>query len=114
VNGTITFQGAPPPAIGRISFVPISVTEGLPRRPGSAAFGTDGTFQVTSFTKDDGLVPGTYSARIECWKGNPATSGEPNAFEKLNYVPKDFAPPPVVVDAKSGHVDVTIDVPLKK
>jgi hypothetical protein len=111
VSGKVTFQGAPPPVAGTISFVPISVQEGLPHRPGTAQFSTDGTFRVTSFKPNDGLLPGKYGARIDCWKGNPATSSDPNAFEKLNYVPKDFAPPPVVVDAKSGGVEVAIDVP---
>jgi hypothetical protein len=114
VSGKVTFEGGPPPANGTISFVPITVAEGMPRRPGTAAFGTDGNFSVTSFKKDDGLIPGSYSARVECWKGNPATSSDPNAFEKLSLVPKDFAPPPVVVEAKSGKVEVVIDVPLKK
>lgn len=86
----------------------------MPRRPATAEFGTDGIFHVTSFKKNDGLIPGKYGARIECWKANPATSSDPNTFETLNYVPKDFAPSPVEVDAKAEEVDVVIDVPKKQ
>jgi hypothetical protein len=113
VSGKITFVGAPPPAAGSIAFNPISAQNGLPRRPGTAQFGTDGVFRVTSFKQNDGLLPGKYSARIECWKGNPATSSDPNAFERLNFVPKDFQPALVAIEAGSGAVEVNIDVPKK-
>jgi hypothetical protein len=113
VHGTVTFEGAAPPAAGTINFIPISAEEGLPRRPGSAQFGTDGTFRASSFHPNDGLVPGVYGTSITCWKSNPATSSEPDAFEKLNYVPKDFKPPTVTVDSKTGDVEVAINIPKK-
>jgi hypothetical protein len=114
VRGKVTFQGSAPPARGTVIFVPITVQEGLPRRPGSAEFGTDGVFRVTSFRQNDGLLPGIYSAKVTCWKGNPYTSGDPTAFDKFSYVPKDFNPQPVEVDSKLGKVEVAIDVPKKK
>jgi hypothetical protein len=110
VSGKVTFAGNPPPAGGTISFNPITVQEGLPRRPGTAKFEADGAFAVTSFKPGDGLVPGTYHPRIQCWKGQP-NSNDPSSFDRLNYVPKDFEPKPIVVEAGAGAVEVTIDVP---
>ena len=112
VNGTLTFAGGPPPAGGMIMFNPVSVTDGFPHRPGTAKFDTNGKFTVTSFKEGDGLVPGTYHARIECWKGQP-DSNDPSSFDRLNYVPKDFVPQPVTVAADADEVEVIIDVPQK-
>jgi hypothetical protein len=113
VNGTITFAGGPPPKPGTIMFVPTSVAEGLPRRPATAVFDVDGDFKVTSFTKDDGLIPGTYHARIDCWMKEP-TLNNPITFETYNYVPKNFEPPPITVDANADEVVINFDVPKKK
>jgi hypothetical protein len=110
VSGKVTFAGQPPPKGGTITFNPITVQEGLPRRPGTAQFAQDGTFTVTSFKKGDGLVPGTYHPRVACWKA-PPDSNDPSSFDRLNYVPKDFQPDPIVVAADADEVDVIIDVP---
>jgi hypothetical protein len=113
VSGKVTFAGSAPPADGVITFTPIKVQEGLPSRPGSGAFDKQGDFQVTSFKQGDGLIPGTYHPNVTCWMGKP-NSSDPSSFERLNYVPKDFQAPPIVVDATKDTVEVAIDVPAKK
>jgi hypothetical protein len=111
VSGKVTYAGGPPPTEGSISFAPVSVEEGLPRRPGRAAFKTDGTFEVTSFNEGDGLIPGTYAARISCWMGQPV-SEDPSSFERLNYVPKTYRPE-VIVKPDDESVEVNFDIPKK-
>jgi hypothetical protein len=113
VNGKVTFAGGPPPKPGTITFTPITVEPGMPNRPGNAAFDEQGTFQVTSFKENDGLVPGTYHANIACWTGTPS-SGDPSSFQRLNLVPAGFEPEPIKVDADADVVEVIIDVPKKK
>ena len=113
VNGKVTFAGGPPPKPGTITFMPIAIAEGLPSRPATALFGEDGSFHVTSFKKNDGLIPGTYHARVDCWKQQP-TLNNPITFETYNYVPKNFQPPPISVDPNADEVEVVIDVPKKK
>jgi hypothetical protein len=113
VRGKVTFDGGPPPKPGSIAFAPISVADGLPHRPGTANFGTDGQFEVTSFRENDGLVAGTYQASVDCWLQNPSAT-DPSSFERFNAVPKGFQPPPVTVDADASVVEVVIDVPKKK
>ena len=113
VSGKITFAGGPPPKAGTVTFVPIAVDAGMPNRPGNAVFDQQGDFQVTSFKENDGLVPGTYHARVSCWSGTPSSS-DPGSFERLNYVPADFQPEPVIVQADADNVEVAIDVPKKK
>src|SRR3954463_9630264 len=66
VTGKVTFAGSTPPHEGTVTFTPVTVAEGLPRRPGSAHFDKQGDFQVTSFKKNDGLIPGTYYANVTC------------------------------------------------
>jgi len=113
VSGKITFAGGPPPAAGTVTFTPISVADGLPRRPGTARFETDGNFRVTSFKKNDGLIPGSYYANVSCWQGEPSHK-DPSSYERMNNVPKGFEAPPVAVDPEADEVEVTIDVPKKK
>jgi hypothetical protein len=113
VQGKVTFAGGPPPKPGSITFSPITVAEGLPQRPGTANFDESGEFRVTSFKKNDGLVPGTYEAVIDCWMRNPDAS-DPTTFERFNHVPRNYRPPPISVDAEAGEVEVNFDVPKKK
>ncbi len=113
VHGKVTFAGNPPPMAGMITFMPIAVAEGLPRRPGRAHFDEQGAFQVTSFKDNDGLIPGNYQPSITCWMKQP-TSNDPTSFERYNYVPKGFQASEVKVEQDAGSVEVTIDVPKKK
>ncbi len=113
VHGKVTFNGGHPPKPGSITFTPIRVAEGFPNRPGTADFGESGEFQITSFRENDGLVPGTYHASVECWMRNPNAS-DPTTFERFNYVPKGYQTPDITVSADAREVDVNFDVPPKK
>jgi hypothetical protein len=112
VTGRVTFNGGPPPNVGHIAFslVPGTGAEGLPYRPGSALFGTDGQFVVDSFAKGDGLLPGTYNVRITCLSGPPSSG----PLESLSYVPLDWAPEELVITGEEESVAVEYDVPPKK
>jgi hypothetical protein len=113
VHGTVTFAGGPPPKPGSITFMPLTVAEGLPRRPGTANFDTSGKFQVTSFRENDGLVAGTYRASIDCWLRDPNAS-DPTTFERFNAVPKNYEPATITVSEEAGEVEVNFDVPPKQ
>ena len=113
VSGKVTFNNGPCPAPGTIAFSPISVEEGLPRRPGTAEFKQDGEFDATSFRPGDGLLPGKYRVMISCWSGEP-TNSDPSSYERLNCIPRDYQPEEIVVDRSADVVEVNIDVPRKK
>jgi hypothetical protein len=112
VTGRVSFNGGPPPETGTIAFslVPGTGVEGLPYRPGSSPFGTDGNFAVNSFAKGDGLLPGTYEVRITCLSGPPSAA----PLEVLSYVPLDWAPDALVITGDEESVSVEYDVPPKK
>ncbi len=110
VSGKITFDGGPCPKAGAIAFSPIEVADGMPRRPGSGNFDTDGVFEVTSWEKGDGLVPGRYTMRIACWKRPPLGDGNP----PISYVARDYRPPEVEVPLKGGPIVLDLDVPAAK
>jgi hypothetical protein len=113
VTGKITFDGGPCPAQGNISFVPTEVAAGMPRRPGSANFDTDGQYSARSFKPGDGLVPGRYQVRISCYRGQPDASN-PKAFREASYVAEGFQFPEVVVEAGNGPITKDFDIPMKK
>ena len=113
VSGRVTFAGGPCPAAGNVTFTPVEVASGLPRRPGSATFYTDGEFAVTSFRKGDGLIPGRYEVAITCYSGLPDPwSRDP--WGDVSYVPSDFRPQELVVEAESDPIELNYDVPPKK
>jgi hypothetical protein len=114
VSGELTFDGEPPPAPGSINFIMVtgSGMSGLPDRPGSATFGVDGKFEVSSFKKGDGLLPGKYTAKIVCFVGTPSEA-DPSSYERLSRVPQDYHPE-LVVEQGSAPMHVKFDVPPKK
>lgn len=111
VRGKVTFGGGPCPANGAVSFAPREVPEGLPRRPTSASFDTDGAFTVTSFDEGDGLVPGRYRVHIECWKVLPqaTTDGRGVSYIPANYRPREL----VIKRGTRGPVELIYDIPTQ-
>ena len=109
VHGTLTFNGGPCPQSGTVHFAPLHAAEGLPLRPGSGDFDVDGTFEVTSFELGDGLVPGTYRVRIECWEQYPG-----DFRPGVSYVPEKYEPEQLVIEDDTREaVEVSYDVPPK-
>jgi len=108
VRGRITFNGGPCPTAGAVFFTPISTSGDLPARPASGQFDTDGEFTISSFKQGDGLVPGTYRARIVCWQKPP----DPVVGGGVSYVPASYKPPDLVIEPGTrSTVEVTYDVP---
>ena len=105
VRGTISFDGAPPPAPGAIYFAPIEVAEGYARRPGRARFDTDGLYRATSFEDGDGLVPGKYLVRVECWQTVPGPQGP-----GVSYVDPQFSPENLVVEVEQDRIELDVNV----
>lgn len=76
VSGTVTLDGANVPGPGFIYFTTGSAgKEGV--RPGTAEFDADGRYKATSFVAGDGLMPGAYVLRVDCWKTAPNMEGKP-------------------------------------
>ena len=109
VHGTVTFNGGPCPNSGMVLFAPISAAEGMSLRPGSGNFDTDGKFQVTSFERGDGLIPGTYRVRVECWEKLPGDF-DPG----VSHVPEGFDLGELVIEAGTREaVEIAYDIPPK-
>jgi hypothetical protein len=107
VNGKVTFKGGAPPTKGKITFAPIEPAGNLPRRPASGSFDESGTFTLTTFEKDDGIIPGRYQTNIACWREKPTLETKVSA----NYVPPDFKYELKIEESADEPVEVTIDVP---
>ena len=107
VHGKVTFDGQPPPGPGVVFFAQVSRPEGRPQRPGLAQFDESGEYQVGSFDRGDGLVPGSYRVTVECWKDVP-TMGAAGT----SYVGSGFEPPTIEVPEDASQIEVPIDVLL--
>ena len=89
VSGRITFDGEAPPAAGTLYFTIDAPADGFPRRPTLAKFDERGRFRVTTWDRGDGLVPGRYKVRVECWEIPPELGGT----EGKSYVPAKYQCP---------------------
>jgi hypothetical protein len=113
VSGKVTFSGGPCPAPGNVTFTPLEVSAGLPRRPAAGAFNTEGSFEVTSFRPGDGLLPGRYRVTVTCYSGLPNPTS-PDPWGDVSYVQKGFEPPELIVEDGSDPIEMNLDVPLKQ
>lgn len=107
VRGQVTFEGAAPPAEGTITLAPIESAPNYPRRPASGDFDKTGAFRLTTFTKDDGIIPGKYRVNINCWREPPTLKTKLSA----NFVPADFKFEVTIDEHADEPVELRIDVP---
>jgi hypothetical protein len=98
VRGTVTYGGGPWPKPGTLIFTSVQAAEGFPSRPGTAQFDTQGRFVVKTWENVEGLMPGQYRVKVECWKV-PPTMGGPAA---VSYVPPQFR------SAATSGIELTI------
>ncbi len=86
VSGRVTFDGADPLAAGTLYFTIDTPAEGFPRRPTLAKFDEGGRFRVTTWDRNDGLMPGRYKITVECWEVPPELGGA----EGKSFVPSKY------------------------
>lgn len=112
VSGNVTIAGGPPPQPGQIIFTQVAGTgrDGLPTRPGLAVFRTDGKFSARTFEEGDGLLPGTYIVRIDCFSG---PLGEGKSAKELSLIPAGWSPEQLVVTGEDRSITVNYEVPAK-
>ncbi len=111
VSGTVTFDGGECPAEGSLYFIPVEPPPGIPMRPGTGDFDRDGAYAVKSFKPGDGLLPGKYQVRIECWEVPPNMEGRPvKSFIPQRYHVAEESG--FELDVPSGSGAITFDVPL--
>ena len=113
VQGRVTFDGATCPKAGNVTFQPIKIEEGLPRRPASAQFDVDGAYEVNAFPGQEGVLPGRYRVEVTCYSGAPDFS-KSDPWGAVNYIDSSYKPMELVVDASSDAMRVDIDVPRNK
>ena len=97
VSGRVTYKGNPVGANAkqsfpaRISFLPTQTGEGTPLRPASCTIDTDGKYELSSFSANDGVQPGEYDVVIVSILSGP-TVFEPQAPEVWE-IPKRYGRP---------------------
>ncbi|MBA4187850.1 MAG: hypothetical protein C0467_07515 [Planctomycetaceae bacterium] len=76
VSGRVSLDGGKVPGPGFIYFNTDSGTGGS-SRPGTAEFDADGNYTAKTYIPGDGLLPGKYVIRVDCWKTAPNMDGKP-------------------------------------
>jgi hypothetical protein len=106
VTGHVHFDGQPPPAPCTLFFIPATHTTGphqqAAARAGRARTAADGSFAVSTFGKDDGLIAGEYDIAFECWR-TPPEGGHEEQAGGVSFVPAGFVPPRLVVPVAAGR-----------
>jgi len=94
-----------------IYFAPVKTVGNLPKRTGIGRFDVDGVYEVTSFPRTKGLLPGTYTVWIECLF-EPVSPSKPLG---VSYIQSGFELPDLEVPLDRNQVIVMdYDVPLAK
>lgn len=99
--GHITYKGQPL-KFGSVAFHPIkTVQQGVPHRMGLGFIKTDGSYSLSTFKKDDGVMPGEYAVIVICRE-------KPKASD-----PEDYSPPSIIPEryARSETTPLKITVP---
>ena len=106
VNGRATLDGHDWPRPGRLFFLPTEPCPGFPRHPGLANFGVHGRFRAGSFSEGDGLFPGTYAVRMECWEVPPALDSSRPAKSCL---PASYTTPQWTLKVEPGSKPIEVE-----
>ena len=86
-SGKVTLNGGAWPKGGLLIFSPTEELPDFPMRPATAQFAADGSFDsATTYEPGDGLLPGSYQVRVECWEQEPNMEGKP----VKSYVPEKY------------------------
>lgn len=112
VKGTIKRGGGLWPKPGVLYFTPESPSPGLPVRPATGTFDTEGNVTVTTFANGDGLIPGKYRIAVECWE-TPPRMGQ--LSPPKSYVPDRYSSPAssgLSVTVMAGHSSVPLDLDI--
>ena len=88
--GKVSYNGQPV-TTGTVMFQPVKPAAGLPLRPATGPLRSDGSFAMSSFETDDGVVPGEYRVSIMSLISGP-TPEQPNA-PKVWGVPEKYTNP---------------------
>jgi hypothetical protein len=111
VEGRITFGGGSWPKPGVIYFTPLQSAPGMTLHPGLGYFDTHGAYQAQTFEPGDGLVPGKYRVRVECWEVEP--SPDPRHGPAKSYVPASTKLPDLEIAPGSSALTQDFDVPKR-
>ena len=96
-----------------MDFAALEVFGDVPNRPSMANFDRNGSFVVSFFGKGDGLLPGRYRVRIQCWKHDPEPV--PSGEEAATHIAAGYEPPELVVKQQARSIEgLHYDVPLRK
>jgi hypothetical protein len=112
VKGTITFGGGPWPKPGVLYFTAESPAAGLPVRPATGKFDTEGNVTVTTFTEGDGLIPGKYKIGVECWEVAPTMGQQtpPKSYVPIRYDSPTSSGLTLMVETGQRSVRLDLDV----
>jgi len=113
VSGTVKFDGGNCPGPGNVTLQPLEIAKGLPKRPASGKFGTDGVFTVRSFNETEGVLPGRYRVVVSCISGGPDFSKK-DPWGAVNYIAETYQPVELTITADSEPVVYDVDLPRRK
>lgn len=103
VSGKVTLDGARVPGPGFIYFNLGEPEQTGLARPGTAEFDAEGNYQATTFKPRDGLMPGKYVLRVDCWKTPPNMEGKP----VVSFLPQKYQ------DAAKSGLALTVEPEAK-
>jgi hypothetical protein len=106
VHGTVIYR-AKPLSAGIISFHPLKIDPSLPNRTPQGSIDASGHYSLSSFTLDDGAVPGDYAVTIF----NPPAPAPIDEFSKAPASANLVTIPAIYADPQRTPLKVTVSGP---
>ncbi len=103
VSGKVTLDGGKVPGPGFIYFTTDGTGKVITSRPGTAEFDAEGNYRAQSFVPGDGLLPGKYTLRVDCWKTAPNMDGKP----VVSFLPRRYQ------DASQSKLELNVEQDAK-
>lgn len=111
VSGKVTMNGGKVPGPGTLWFTIDEAAPGFPSRPATGDFDAEGNYSAKTFEAGDGLIPGKYGIRIDCWEVPPTMGGPPSK----SFIPAKYQSPQtseLAVEITPGEDAKTVDIDI--
>jgi len=111
VRGKVTLDKGKVHGPGFIYFNTDGTGKETTSRPGTAEFDAEGNYEAKTFKPGDGLLPGKYVLRVDCYKTAPNMEGKP----VVSHIPakyQDAAKSGLELDVSSSSGPIAFDIDL--
>jgi hypothetical protein len=90
VSGVVTYKGSPLTK-GTVTLQPVTGSGDALKRTSQGEIGADGHFELSTFTKGDGVLPGKYSVLVTSYLNDPTAEEYDQGAKRESAIPEKYS-----------------------